>query len=98
MHSSESGLTILFLDMPPVGVVADAAICKQLCRRVCFVVRTMYKDLGEIRKSNGNAAECTGKIAGFVLNDVEGKMIRIIHMENMAMITEAGITNNERAP
>lgn len=24
-------------------------------------------------------------------------MIRIIHMENMAMITEAGITNNERA-
>lgn len=38
-----------------------------------FVVRTMYKDLGEIRKAMEMLQSVQGKIAGFVVNDVEGK-------------------------
>jgi len=33
----------------------------------------MYKDLGEIRKAMEMLQSVQGKIAGFVLNDVEGK-------------------------
>ena len=57
----------------PVGVVADAAIVSSYVDGYVFVVRTMYKDLGEIRKAMEMLQSVQGKIAGFVLNDVEGK-------------------------
>ena len=63
----------IILDMPPVGVVADAAIVSSYVDGYVFVVRTMYKDLGEIRKAMEMLQSVQGKIAGFVLNDVEGK-------------------------
>ncbi len=63
----------IILDMPPVGVVADAAIVSSYVDGYVFVVRTMYKDLSEIRKAMEMLQSVQGKIAGFVVNDVEGK-------------------------
>lgn len=77
--------------------MADVAIVSSYVDGYVFVVRTMYKDLGEIRKAMEMLQSVQGKIAGFVVNDVEEKNDTDHTYENMAMITEAGITNNERA-
>ena len=53
--------------------MADAAIVSSYVDGYVFVVRTMYKDLGEIRKAMEMLQSVQGKIAGFVLNDEEGK-------------------------
>lgn len=53
--------------------MADAAIVSSYVDGYVFVVRTMYKDLGEIRKAMEMLQSVQGKIARFVVNDVEGK-------------------------
>ena len=53
--------------------MADAAIVSSYVDGYVFVVRRMYKDLGEIRKAMEMLQSVQGKIAGFVVNDVEGK-------------------------
>lgn len=64
----------IILDMPPVGLVADAAVVSSLVDGYVFVVRTMYKEFGEIEEAMEMLKSVHGKIAGFVVNDVEGKI------------------------
>lgn len=63
----------IILDMPPVGVVADAAVVSRYVDGYVFIVRTMYKEMSEIKKAMEMLQSVQGKIAGFVVNDVEGK-------------------------
>ena len=65
--------TVISWNWLPVGVVADAAIVSSYVDGYVFVVRTMYKDLCEIRKAMEMLQSVQEKIAGFVVNDVEGK-------------------------
>lgn len=63
----------IFIDMPPVGIVSDAALLNNLVTGYIMVVRAMYSEADEVQRAVEILKNFQGNIVGFLLNDLEGK-------------------------
>lgn len=63
----------IFIDVPPIGVVSDAALINNLITGYIMVVRAMDSETGEVQRAVEILKSFQGNLAGFLLNDVEGK-------------------------
>lgn len=60
----------VFVDMPPVGIISDAAVVAPHIGAYVFVARAGESDQRLLRASVESIESVGGKIAGFILNDV----------------------------
>ncbi len=63
----------IFIDMPPVGVVSDAALLNNLVTGYIMVVRAMHSEAKEVQRAVEILKNFRGNLVGFLLNDLEGK-------------------------
>lgn len=61
----------IFIDTPPVNVVADTTAISGLCDGVLFVVRYKYTTQDMLYKAISSIEFVNAKILGFLLNDVD---------------------------
>lgn len=61
----------IFLDTPPVNIVADTAAMSKMTDGILFVVRHKYTTHDMIYKAVSSLEFVNAKILGFVLNDVD---------------------------
>ena len=61
----------IFLDTPPVNIVADTAAMSEMTDGVLFVVRHKYTTHDMIYKAVSSLEFVIAKILGFILNDVD---------------------------
>lgn len=64
---------VIFIDLPPVGVVADAGVIGDLVTGYVLVVRSAYSDHKEVQSSITTMESLGAHLIGFVLNDVDLK-------------------------
>ena len=62
----------IFIDTPPVGMVADAMMLAAECTGYIMVVRNGATRVADMRAAKQNLEEVGGKIAGIVTNDISG--------------------------
>ena len=60
----------IFIDLPPIGIVADAAIINEYVTGYILVVRAMEMELSEVKWNVDKLKSFNAKLAGFLLNDV----------------------------
>lgn len=60
----------IFIDTPPMGIVADAAVIKEYVTGYILVVRAMELEYGEVRQTVDKMKSFDINLAGFLLNDV----------------------------
>ena len=61
----------IFLDTPPVNVVADTAAIAKFSDGVLFVVRHKFTTQDMVSKAISSLQFANAKILGFILNDVD---------------------------
>ncbi len=61
----------IFIDTPPVNVVADTTAISNLCDGVLFIVRYKYTTHDMLYKAISSIEFVNAKILGFLLNDVD---------------------------
>ena len=61
----------IFIDTPPVNVVADTTAISNLCDGILFVVRYKYTTHDMLYKAISSVEFVNAKILGFLLNDVD---------------------------
>lgn len=64
---------IIFIDLPPITVVADAAVISESVTGYIYVVRSQKDDKRSLRRSVALMEQMKAKIVGMVLNDVDMK-------------------------
>jgi capsular exopolysaccharide synthesis family protein len=64
---------VVFVDLPPVGVVTDAGVISDLVTGYVLVVRSSYSDRREIEMSVQTMESLGASLVGFILNDVDLK-------------------------
>lgn len=64
---------VIFIDLPPIGVVSDAAVLSELVTGYVFVVRAGRDDDRSVKYSVSIMEQMKANIIGFVLNDVNVK-------------------------
>ncbi len=64
---------IIFIDMPPVGVVTDAAVMTGIVTGYVFIVRAGLDDYRSLKYSLATMEQMESNIVGIVLNDVDIK-------------------------
>ena len=69
----------VFIDLPPVGIISDAAIIAEHLNGYVLVVRANKSDLNRVKNAVSSLEKIGGKIIGFVLNDLEVKRSRFNH-------------------
>ena len=62
---------VVFVDLPPVGVVTDAGVISNLVTGYALVVRSAYSDRREIETCMQPMESLGASLVGFVLNDVD---------------------------
>lgn len=61
----------IFLDSPPVNVVADTAAMSKMADGILFVVRHKYTTHDMVYKAINSLEFANAKVLGFILNDVD---------------------------
>ena len=61
----------IFLDLPPLNVISDAAVVAPHLDGYVLVVRAKHSDKNDLQKAIDSILYVDGKLLGFVLNDVE---------------------------
>lgn len=64
---------VIFIDLPPIGVVTDAAVLSELVTGYLFVIRSGCDDSRNLNYSVSIMEQMKANIVGFVLNDVNVK-------------------------
>lgn len=62
----------IFIDTPPVGMVADAMMLAAECTGYIMVVRNGTTRVADLKAVQRNLEEVGGKVAGIVTNDISG--------------------------
>lgn len=65
----------VFIDLPPMNVISDAAIVAPVLDGYVFVVRAGKSDKHMVRSAVDAITHVEGKILGFVLNDTERSLL-----------------------
>ena len=65
----------IFIDLPPLNVISDAAIVAPVLDGYVFVVRAGKSDRNLVQNAIDTITQVEGKILGFVLNDVGRKSL-----------------------
>lgn len=68
----EEKFDYIFIDMPPMGIVADAAVVNEHVTGYILVVRAMETEFAEIQWTVDKLKSFNANLAGFLLNDVSG--------------------------
>ena len=68
----EEKFDCIFIDMPPMGVVADAAVVNENVTGYILVVRAMEMEFDEIQWTVDKLKSFNANLVGFLLNDVSG--------------------------
>ncbi|MDN0043143.1 CpsD/CapB family tyrosine-protein kinase [Mediterraneibacter glycyrrhizinilyticus] len=68
----EEKFDCIFIDMPPMGIVADAAVVNGYVTAYILVVRSMETEYNEIQWTVDKFRSFNANLAGFLLNDVGG--------------------------
>ena len=63
----------VFLDLPPLNLISDAAIIAPYLDGYVFVVRAKQSDRFDVQNAVEAIEHVEGKILGFVLNDIESR-------------------------
>lgn len=66
----KSEYDFVFVDMPPIGIISDAAVVAPHIGAYVFVARAGESDQRLLRAAVESIESVGGKIAGFVLNDI----------------------------
>lgn len=69
-HGKEN-FDFVFLDLPPVGIISDAAIVAPHVQSYVLVVRVNKSDYRALQETVENLEQVGAKIAGFILNEVD---------------------------
>ncbi|MBQ8914607.1 MAG: CpsD/CapB family tyrosine-protein kinase [Clostridia bacterium] len=64
---------IIFIDLPPVGIVSDAVIINEQVTGYLYVVRSRADDSRSLTAALSTMEQMDAKIIGLVLNDVDPK-------------------------
>lgn len=64
---------VIFLDLPPIGVVSDAAVLSELVTGYVYVIRSGRDDSRNLKYCVSVMEQMKANIVGFVLNDVNVK-------------------------
>lgn len=64
---------VIFIDLPPVGIVTDAVVINELVTGYLYVVRSRVDDTKSLRNGLSVMEQMDAKIIGLVLNDVDPK-------------------------
>lgn len=75
LESSKEIYDVIILDTPPVFEVSDACVVAPLADGVVVVARSEYSDINAIRDSLDLIEGVDGRIAGFVVNDVDVEFV-----------------------
>ena len=68
----EEKFDYIFIDMPPMGIVADAAVVNEYVTGYILVVQAMETEFAEIQWTVDKLKSFNANLAGFLLNDVSG--------------------------
>ena len=68
----EEKFDCIFIDMPPMGIVADAAVVNENVTGYILVVRAMEMEFDEIQWTVDKLKSFNANLVGFLLNDVSG--------------------------
>lgn len=72
LEQFEEKFDYIFIDMPPMGIVADAAVVNEYVTGYILVVRAMETEFAEIQWTVDKLKSFNANLAGFLLNDVSG--------------------------
>ncbi len=64
---------IIFVDLPPVAIVSDAAVLAEHVTGYLYVVRARQDDTKSLRRAVASMEQMEANIVGFVVNDVDPK-------------------------
>ena len=64
---------IIFIDLPPVGIVTDAVVISEYVTGYLYVVRSRVDDSRALRAALSTMEQMDANILGLVLNDVDPK-------------------------
>ena len=73
MSVMKKNYDFIFIDLPPVGVVADPLVITDVVAGYIFVVRAEYDDKKSVKDSVARMKQADAKIVGFVLTDVKNE-------------------------
>ena len=65
---------VIFIDLPPIGLVSDAAVIAEIVTGYVFTVRSGFDDRRDVEQVLGVAEQMNMNIIGFILNDVNVKV------------------------
>ena len=90
---------VVFVDLPPVGMVTDAGVIGNLVTGYVLVVRASYSDRREVQSSLDTMEALGAPMIGFVLNDVDikGTMYHNRYYKSYSHYTHRE-SDNEQAP
>ena len=71
MKYGRENYDFVFLDLPPVGIISDAAIVAPHVQSYVLVVRVNKSDYRAIQETVETLEKVNAKIAGFILNEVD---------------------------
>ena len=64
---------VIFIDLPPVGIVTDTVVINELVTGYLYVVRSRVDDTKSLRRGLDVMEQTDSRIIGLVLNDVDPK-------------------------
>ncbi len=64
---------VIFIDLPPIGIVTDAVVINELVTGYLYVVRSRADDTKSLSHGLSTMEQMDAKIVGLVLNDVDPK-------------------------
>ncbi len=64
---------VIFIDLPPIGIVTDAAVLKDVVTGYVFTVRSSFDDRREVKQGIAVMEQMELNIIGFILNDITPK-------------------------
>lgn len=66
---------VIFIDLPPIGLVSDAAVINDIVTGYIFAVRSGYDDRRDVSAALSVMEQMELKVIGFILNDVNVKAV-----------------------
>ena len=73
INEAKSSYDVIIVDTPPVFEVSDVGVIASLLTGIVMVARSNYSDIGAIRASEELINGVSGRIVGYVVNDVDYK-------------------------
>lgn len=64
---------VIFVDLPPIGVVTDASVIAEAITGYMYVVRAGLDDFRSLKHSLSIMEQLNANVIGFILNDVDSK-------------------------